>query len=63
MQRTTEDIRENLSFVGCDNETALEMCEEIERLQAALLAAERKIHIYRSFAERAAESGLQGGGE
>ena len=32
MKRTTEDIRENLSFVGCDNETALEMCEEIERL-------------------------------
>ena len=36
---------------------------EIERLQAALLAAERKMHTYRSFAERAVESGLIGGGE
>jgi hypothetical protein len=34
MKRTLEDIRENLSFVGCDNETALEMCAEIERLRA-----------------------------
>jgi len=34
MKRTIEDIRENLAFVGCDNETALEMCEEIERLRA-----------------------------
>ena len=34
MKRTTEDIREKLSFHGCDNETALEMCEEIERLTA-----------------------------
>jgi len=36
MKRTTEDIRDNLSFVGCDNETALEMCEEIERLRAIM---------------------------
>ena len=34
MKRTIDDIRGNLSFVGCDNETALEMCEEIERLTA-----------------------------
>ena len=32
MKRTIDDIRDNLSWVGCDNETALEMCEEIERL-------------------------------
>ena len=34
MKRTTDDIREKLSFQGCDNETVLEMCDEIERLQA-----------------------------
>ena len=33
MKRTIEDIRENLDHVGCDNETALEMCDEIERLR------------------------------
>jgi len=36
MKRTIEDIRENLSFVGCDNETALELCDEIERLRDEL---------------------------
>jgi hypothetical protein len=34
MKRTLEDIRENLDHVGCDNETAREMCDEIERLHA-----------------------------
>ena len=33
MKRTIEDIRDNLDHVGCDNETALEMCDEIERLR------------------------------
>ena len=32
MKRTLADIRENLDHVGCDNETALEMVAEIERL-------------------------------
>ena len=34
MQRTLADIRDNLPHVGCDNDTALEMCAEIERLRA-----------------------------
>lgn len=33
MKRTLEDIRENMPFVGCDNATALEMCDEVERLR------------------------------
>lgn len=40
MKRTIEDIRSNLDHVGCDNETALEMCDEIERLRDALAKAE-----------------------
>lgn len=44
MKHTLADIRENLPHVGCDNETALEMCAEIERLRkgnAQLVAALR----------------------
>jgi hypothetical protein len=36
MKRTTADIRENLDHVGCDNETALELCDEIERMMAEI---------------------------
>ena len=36
MRRTIDDIRSNLDFVGCDNATALELCDEVERLQAEL---------------------------
>jgi hypothetical protein len=36
MKRTIADIRENLPFVGCDNETAAEMLDEIERLRAEI---------------------------
>ena len=39
MRRTTEDIRSNLDYVGCDNDTALEMCAEIERLRVSLSLA------------------------
>jgi len=34
MKRSVEEIRENMDYVGCDNATALEMCDEIDRLQA-----------------------------
>ena len=54
--------------MGC--ELKHNAADEIERLQAALLAADeraasavREMHLYRNFAERAAESGLRGGGE
>jgi outer membrane murein-binding lipoprotein Lpp len=33
MKRTLEDIRDNLEWVGCDNETVLELCAEVERLR------------------------------
>ena len=36
MKRTTQDIRENLDFVGCDSETARELCDEVDRLTAIL---------------------------
>lgn len=36
MKRTITDIRENMPHVGCDNATALEMCDEIERLRRDL---------------------------
>ena len=36
MKRTLADIRDNLAWVGCDNETALELCAEVERLHADL---------------------------
>ena len=32
MKRSLTDIRENLDYVGCDNETARELCDEVERL-------------------------------
>ena len=35
MKRSLTDIRENLYYVGCDNETARELCEEVERLDEA----------------------------
>jgi hypothetical protein len=34
--RSLEDIRDNLDFVGCDNATALELCDEIEQLNRCL---------------------------
>lgn len=34
MKRSVDEIRENMDYVGCDNATALEMCDEIDRLQA-----------------------------
>ena len=36
MKRTLIDIRENLPFVGCDNDTALELCARVEELEAEL---------------------------
>jgi len=36
MKRTIADIRENLPFVGCDNDTATEMLDEIEWLRTEL---------------------------
>lgn len=33
MKRTLEDIRENLDYSYCDNETVLELCAEVERLR------------------------------
>lgn len=33
MKRSVDDIRKNMDYVGCDNATALEMCDEIGRLQ------------------------------
>lgn len=36
MKRTLEDILDNLEWVGCDNETVLELCAEVERLQATI---------------------------
>lgn len=41
MNRTTEDIRDNMDYVGCDNQTALEMCDEIDRLTSILTEIER----------------------
>jgi len=38
MKRHIDEIRQNVPHVGCDNETALEMCAEIERLRAACQA-------------------------
>lgn len=37
MDRTLEDIRANLDHVGCDNQTALQMADEIAQLRANLL--------------------------
>lgn len=34
MKRTLDDIRENMDWVGCDNATALEMCDRISQLEA-----------------------------
>jgi hypothetical protein len=34
MKRTIGEIRYNMERVGCDNETALELCAEVERLEA-----------------------------
>lgn len=34
MKRSTDDIRQNVEHVGCDNDTALELCSEVERLHA-----------------------------
>ena len=34
MKRSLTDIRENLDYVSCDNETARELCDEVERLRA-----------------------------
>lgn len=36
MYRTLADIRENMDYVGCDNSTASDLCDEVERLRAAL---------------------------
>jgi hypothetical protein len=33
MNRTIADILDNLDHVGCDNETARELCEQVQRLQ------------------------------
>ena len=46
MTRTIEDIRENMPHVGCDNETALEMCDEIERLREELRASARMLALF-----------------
>jgi outer membrane murein-binding lipoprotein Lpp len=36
MKRTLEDIRENLDVWYCDNETVLELCAEVERLNSVV---------------------------
>lgn len=36
MKRTLEDIRENLDVRYCDNETVLELCAEVERLNSVV---------------------------
>lgn len=36
MKRTLDNIRMNIDHGGCDNDTAIEMCDEIERLRSAI---------------------------
>lgn len=36
MKRTLDDIRMNIDHVGCDNDIAIEMCDEIERLRSTI---------------------------
>ena len=43
MKRDVAEIRQNMDFVGCDNRTALEMCDEIDRLRAEV--ADLKISV------------------
>ena len=42
IKRTTEDIREKLGYQGCDNETALEMLAEIDRLRDVVNGAKAR---------------------
>lgn len=35
-RRTIGDIRANMDFVGCDNATAIDLCDRVEALEAAL---------------------------
>src|ERR1700721_620910 len=42
MRRTLDDIRSNLDHVGCDNATALELCDEIDNLCAQLREAGKR---------------------
>ena len=64
MKRSLADIRENLDHVGCDNETAREMCDHIDALEARLAgqnttfriglrSANDRAHQMRARAERA----------
>ena len=54
--RTLADIRGNLEHVGCDNQTALELCAEVERLTNEVrslvnkLLASRHRDVQKSFA-------------
>lgn len=45
MKRTIEDIRSNLDFVGCDNETAADLCAEIERLRGVAVEWEIRAEV------------------
>ena len=43
--RTIEDIRSNLDYVGCDNETVLALCDEVERLRAWVKRTANDAHL------------------
>jgi hypothetical protein len=36
VKRSLEDIRDNLDFVGCDNATAMGLCDEIKQLRVGI---------------------------
>src|SRR6202021_3804824 len=42
MRAPLDDIRSNLDHVGCDNATALELCDEIDNLCAQLREAGKR---------------------
>ncbi len=44
MKRTLEDIRENLDVWYCDNETVLELCAEVERLNSVVEKLQAIVH-------------------
>lgn len=47
MNRSLEDILANLDHVGCDNQTAIELCDEIEQLRVALSDSLRMLEAVR----------------
>ena len=36
MKRSIHDIRDNLDYVGCDDDTARELCDEVQRLRIGI---------------------------